>query len=101
MNNPWYCIAYVYIDGHRVYPEKAAFIRLGRSAGYILVADGNKKGYGFTEVDVIIKEPICFKLEYDTYFSRKSLNVVDCVKLKWSSRILVDQKIVDSLWCDD
>ena len=101
MNKNFDCIFPVYIDNYRVYPVKFRVVSVSDANGYILIADGNKKGYGFTEVDVTFKEPIRFKLEYDTYFSRKSLNVVDCVKLKWSSRIPVDQKIVDSLWCDD
>jgi len=102
MNKNFDCIFPVYIDNYRVYPVKFRIVSVSDANGYILIADRNKKGYGFTEVDVIFKEPIHFKLEDgNTYFSRKSINVVDCVKLKWSSRILVDQKIVDSLWCDD
>ena len=94
MNDPWRCVVYVYIDGRRVYPEKAAFIRRGCSAGYILVADGNKKGYGFTGYEYI--PPEAFRTnDGNVYFGRAS------VALDWNSRISVDQELIDSLWCDD
>ena len=94
MNDPWRCVVYVYIDGRRVYPEKAALIRRDRGDRFILIADGNKKGYGFTECEYI--SPEVFRTNNgNVYFGKAS------VALDWNSRISVDQELIDSLWCDD